>query len=470
MEYRSSSDSRFSIVSCRGEECSFKNVQLLAGGLLKRAEISDRPVMLRTGDSETVSLIAACWLAGIPFYILPDRIPADISQIVNEIIRPQLFVSSENETQLNPVNGWISPTHLDLTEPAPLMSVEGNKPFGYFMTSGTSGTPKVVKLKRTQMIHAARAVKKNLAPAPNQGWMLKLPLNHIGGTSVVLRSLLLNCKVFDFRDVGNEDVIHALHSNVSISTASFVPTQLSSLLDTDSGWTTHRKFRGILLGGGPSSEKLINEARKRGIPVVKSYGMTETCAQITAVHVDEMNTASARSSGKLLPGNQLEIRDDSGQKCAPWQTGLIWVKGTQVISRYEFPASANAAFDGKGWFNTGDFGHIDSAGFLYVEMRRDDLIVSGGENVNPTYVEEVIKKVLPVSDVAVAGIDDEKWGQKVVAFIEDQSGYSSDELKKKLTAHLAPHELPREFIIVKTIPRNQTGKIVRNKLKSLYSG
>lgn len=148
----------------------------------------------------------------------------------------------------------------------------------------------------------------------------------------------------------------------------------------------------MLLGGGPSNETLLRKAVERGIPMISSYGMTETCAQIVAnpMLVPSGTYIPIKSVGKIFSANTLEIRDVHGKRQPMNESGLIWLKGPQVFDGYYGSQQHDASFDEKGWFCTGDYGHLNGNGHLFIESRTD-LIVSGGENINPFEVEQAIE-------------------------------------------------------------------------------
>jgi O-succinylbenzoic acid--CoA ligase len=267
-----------------------------------------------------------------------------------------------------------------------------------------------------------------------------------------------------------------------------VPTQLHQLLNQYSGKQgdvmAHEQFQAILLGGGPSDAPLIEAARARKLPVMKSYGMTETCAQIFATPADELFSAPAESSGKLLgspeQGYEAQIRPDessSAEISKTDQTGLLWLRGPQVIqpSSILLPKDAPDAgevqkhFDDDGWFCTGDYAQLDPNGYLYIEMRRSDLIVSGGKNINPREVEQAIRRAFPeLLDIAVIGQPDDYWGQRPVAFLvkpDNAPEYSAEAFTEKLRSELPAYMIPREQHYLPEIPRTALGKLKRAELK-----
>jgi len=248
-----------------------------------------------------------------------------------------------------------------------------------------------------------------------------------------------------------------------------VPTMLERLLE-DSFFRVQFNFKALLLGGGPISSELISNSLTRGIPIVTSYGMTETCAQIAANPMLRSGGMyiPKKSVGRVFEPNEIEIRDDNGNALPYLESGHIWLRGPQVFDGYLQAELNRSAFDAEGWFNTGDFGHINRKKHLFIETRRTDIILSGGENINPVEVEEALKKLEGVEDAAVVGIPDRKWGQKGVAFIRAKNALEPDSLRAALKGTLQSFKIPKEFFAAEEIPRTPTGKIRRKELRDNY--
>jgi O-succinylbenzoic acid--CoA ligase len=357
----------------------------------------------------------------------------------------------------------------DMELPSP-SKIKENTIFGYFLTSGTTGKSKIVPLKRRQMISAAKASAKNFQPEPNHFWLLCLPLNHVGGISIIFRSLLYGSAIYRMGRFNEEMVTEFLSENPRFQAASLVPTMLSRLLKNPL-FKTHKDFKAILLGGGPTTLQLLKRSVERGIPIVSSYGMTETCAQIVA---NPMTTPSGmytplKSVGKPFPPNQLQIRDDEGKILGKNQSGLIWLKGPQVFDGYYQMEEPEEVFDKDGWFKTGDYGHLNGFKQLFIESRREDLIISGGENINPTEVEEAMQKLPLIKEAVVLGLPDEEWGQKVTAVVTLLNGKTPDinEIKELLKTELTDFKIPKELVVVESFPKTVMGKVKRWELAQL---
>lgn len=444
----------------------------------------ERPVgFIVESCDELIMAVASCWKLGIPFACFnpqaaKNELQAQVDQLKPSvlIVEPKfssIFESTPTvplrEFRLNKAFKFIQQGQTKTKSLS--FDTDPEQVFGYFFTSGTSSTPKIVPLKRRQILFAAEASAGNFQPDPNHFWLLCLPLNHIGGISIIIRSLLYGSGIYRMNKFDKDMVATFLSENKLFQAASLVPTMLKRLIDIPA-FQTHKKFKAILLGGGPITPSLLENAVKKGIPVVASYGMTETCAQIAAnPFLQPSGTYIPKKSvGKIFKPNEIEIRDDSGQPAGVNTSGTIWLKGPQIFDGYLDNKLNEQVFDDNGWFNTGDFGHLNVNGHLFIESRRSDLIITGGENVSPYEVEAELKKIDSIEDAAVLGLPDEEWGQRVVAAVVTKTDRQFDKemIQENLNKHLTSFKIPKQILQVEELPTNQTGKVVRNELTKLF--
>lgn len=443
----------------------------------------DKPVGFLAPSSDTlVFAISACWKLGIPFVSFDIKATSDKLNKQIEKVDPSLvFADQELQSKLD-YQDQIDIKQLDLTRSLKIdvelgFEAQNYSPptnpeniFGYFFTSGTSGDPKIVPLKRRQMHFAAKASGENFKPRKNHFWLLCLPLNHIGGISIILRSLLYGSAIFRMKSFHPKMITTFLKENELFQVASLVPTMLKRLVERP-GFYIHNNFKAILLGGGPIDPELIEECNARGIPLVPSYGMTETCAQIAANPILKPSGTyiPMKSVGKIFPGNDIQIRDEDGEVLGVNNSGEIWLKGPQIFDGY-LNQDNSQYFDSRGWFKTGDFGHINANDQLFIESRRSDLIITGGENVSPFEVESELKKIDPITEAAVVGLPDKEWGQKVVAVVVSKTERSIDteKIQKELKKKIPSFKVPKEIIQTDALPRTRTGKILRSELPKLF--
>jgi O-succinylbenzoic acid--CoA ligase len=309
------------------------------------------------------------------------------------------------------------------------------------LSSGTSGEPKPVELTGGNHLWSALASGANLGVERDDNWLCCLPLNHVGGLAILVRSALYGTAA-TIHDGFEVDRVGAAIERDEVSVISLVSTQLVRLLEAGAAVDRPRL---LLLGGGPVPADVLAEALDRGAAVVQTYGLTEASSQVCTLNPSEARDR-AGSAGRPLLG--VEVRVDAGE---------ILVRG---------PIVAPGAVGADGWLHTGDLGRIDDGGCLWVEGRRDDLIVTGGENVRPQRVEEELRRDPGVADVAVAGVEDREWGQAVVAFVVPATGTAVDgeRLRALARERLRPYEVPKRFVPIDELPRTASGKLLRRML------
>ena len=310
------------------------------------------------------------------------------------------------------------------------------------LTSGSTGIPNPVPLTYGNFLWSAVGSGFNIGVDPADRWLCCLPLSHISGLGIVMRSVIYGTTAVLHDGFDAEHVAAALDEG-GISVLSVVTTMLSRLLDAGADLSGPRA---ILVGGGPVSEEPLQEAIVKGATVVQTYGLTEACSQVTTLAPADASRKLG-SAGRPLLTTHLRI-----------QEGEILVQG---------PTVAPGLADADGWLHTGDLGHIDEEGFLYVKDRIDDMIVTGGENVVPAEVEEVLLRHPEVADAAVIGREDPEWQQAVTAVVVLESGseVTPDELRRHCADSLAGFKVPKRVELAAALPRTPSGKLMRRALR-----
>jgi o-succinylbenzoate---CoA ligase len=329
-------------------------------------------------------------------------------------------------------------------------------------TSGTTGNPKGVQQTYGNHWWSAVGSALNLGLHENDAWLCALPLFHISGYSILIRSVIYGIEVVLMKQFDEKKANEYLCSGHA-SIMSVVATMLDRMVRELGDNVYHPRFRCMLLGGGPAPKSLLERCVDRQIPVFQTYGMTETASQVVTLSPEHV-FSKLGSAGKPLFPVQIEIRVDE-RVATPNEAGEIVVKGPNVTPGYLNRSDANNERFQNGWFFTGDYGYLDDEGFLYVLDRRSDLIISGGENIYPAEIESVLHSHPAVLEAGVIGIDDDVWGQIPCAFVVLASGVSMEELKNYCTKRLAKYKIPKKFIVVDELPRNASNKLLRRKLK-----
>ncbi|MEI5993998.1 o-succinylbenzoate--CoA ligase [Candidatus Enterococcus mansonii] len=332
-------------------------------------------------------------------------------------------------------------------------------------TSGTTGNPKGVIQCFSNHFASALATQENMEITADDCWLCPVPLFHISGLSIIIRQLVIGCSFrlypkFDV-DVITKELMQGKGTVISV-----VAVMLQELLQKypKSGYAP--QFKAMLLGGGPISPKALEECEKYGIPVIQSYGMTETCSQVVALSFEDASTKIG-SAGKPLAGMKVKIVNDEEQVCNPNEVGEILLKGKNVIRHYLNGEQWQLVkWTADGWFKTGDMGYLDDEGYLYLVSRLSELIISGGENIYPTEIEHIIQEMPGVTEVAVIGESDKKWGAVPVAYIVGDATITESSVRKFAQAYLAKFKLPKRVYLCESLPRTASGKLAKHRLTS----
>jgi O-succinylbenzoic acid--CoA ligase len=342
---------------------------------------------------------------------------------------------------------------------------DGDDILAVLYTSGTSGRPKGVCLTWSNFTASARAAEDRLGAAVYRRWLACMPLFHVGGLSILMRSVLFGGPVRLQSRFDPAAVSDALDGG-DIAAISLVPTMLSRLLEHRGTRAAPRGLEVLLLGGAAAAPELVARALAAGYPVCPTYGLTEATSQVaTAAPPRE----GAREPSPMLPVLGTEVRIVAqGRDVGPGTEGEIVARGATVMRGYLHDDEANARALRDGWLQTGDIGYLDATGGLHVLDRRDDLVVSGGENVYPAEIEAVLLEHPAVEDAGVTGVPDADLGARVVAWVVTKPGCSAsvESLQRHCRATLAGFKQPREFRFVTELPRNAAGKLQRRRLAS----
>ena len=317
-------------------------------------------------------------------------------------------------------------------------------------TSATTGQFKSVPLRWGQIRAHVQASKEVLGKTEQDNWLMVLPLFHVSGLSILLRSLYNGTAVTILPKYDKAQVLKLIESE-NINMMSLVPTILTQLEPS----IIHHNLRVILLGGEFIPMALIDACEKKSLPIYKTYGMTETFSQSVTFSV--LDYPHKRDSvGKPLPGMQVRIDKPDADG-----VGEIHLTGPMVMTGY----IDKEPIDGD--LNTDDIGYVDEDGFVYILNRRKDLIISGGENIYPKELEDLVYTLPSVKECAVVPVPDPKWGQVPALFVAFHDGESmtADEILSFMTKSLAKYKVPKYVKILPALPRNGTGKIVRNELR-----
>lgn len=341
-------------------------------------------------------------------------------------------------------------------------------------TSGTTGHPKGAMLTHHNFWAQNLNVLLTKDLTSEDVTLGFVPLFHVGGMlTVTLPTLLAGGHVVLQRGFDAAAVLQAI-ARYRVTLAFAVPAMLLFMSQhPDFADADLASLRLLSVGGAPMPEPLLRLYGERGIPLHQGYGMTETSATITFLHSD-------RSADKLgssgTPGLLTDIclKDAVGQVISqPHVKGEVCVRGSNVMRGYwNNPQASAAAFDEEGWFRTGDVGYVDEEGFLYLCDRLKDMIITGGENVYPAEVENVLYEHPAIVQCAVVGAPDDQWGERVVAVVVTRPGMrlTLEELCSFAECKLARYKLPRELRLADALPRNAAGKVQKARIREQLRG
>ena len=321
-------------------------------------------------------------------------------------------------------------------------------------TSATTGQYKSVPLRWGQIKAHVQASQEVLGRSEQDNWLMVLPLFHVSGLSILMRSLYNGTAMTIMESYHEEQVLQCIHDG-RINMMSLVPTILKNLEPR----IIHHQLRVILLGGEFIPRPLVDACVAKQLPIYKTYGMTETFSQSVTMPV-LLNLNKLDSVGKPLPGMTVHIVNPDVDG-----VGEIHLNGPMVMRGYINREPIH------GDFNTDDMGYVDEDGFLYILNRRTDLIISGGENIYPKEIEDTVYAMQGVKECAVIPVADTKWGQVPALFVafDDIDALGADLkmiVRDYISSKLAKYKVPKYITIMDALPRNGTGKIMRKSLAS----
>jgi O-succinylbenzoic acid--CoA ligase len=443
-----------------------------AAYLLASEPPQDVPIaLLMRGDEHFVAWFYAVALAARPVLPLNGKLTAGEIEKQLADARVELLLGETGDPRpaairnLPKLSAVVAP-ELD-TAPSPAGRLPGkhvapDATLAVLFTSGTSGRAKGACLSWDNFQASALAARAHLGPVVGKRWLSCMPLFHIGGLSILVRSLLYGGPVRLLPKFDAADVSDALDTG-EIAGVSLVPTMLARLLAHRNDRPPPPGLELVLLGGAATPPELLARAQELGYPICMTYGLTEATSQVATAKPRSTDATAARMLP--LPGTELRIVVDD-RDAPPGTPGEILVRGRIVMQGYLGDLEATKRALHGGWLHTGDVGYLDREGGLHVIDRRDDLIVSGGENVYPAEIEAVLLEHPSVAEAGVAGVPDPDLGARVVAWVVVREGAATDAAALSLHCRerLAGFKQPREFRFVASLPRTATGKLQRRRL------
>ena len=476
-------------------ELSYRELQARASALsalllARGVRRGDRVAVLASPSERTVALVHAVARVGAVAVPLNHRqsTPELLSQLHDS--RPSLVVHDHAlgararglEGRWELVSESAAESEAGGLEPVLGDRLDLSSPHAIVYTSGSSGAPKGVELTLSNLMWNSISVALRVGASPEDRWLLCMPLFHVGGYAILFRSVLHGSGVVLHPRFDPKRVSLSL-DNDGVTLASFVPTMLTAVLEARGGKPLDPKVRLIFLGGGQPPAGLVAAVRERRLPVLLTYGMTETCSQVALSSVSSSPAGPAYRS--VFPSEVAVTKPGKKGKlelAEPGEAGEVAVRGPTLFRGYwRKPALTRARLRG-GWFLTGDVGVLQpgrgprgAPGGIAILGRKEETIVTGGEKVFPAEVEAALREHPAVKDAVVVGIDDARWGQRVVAALEANPEFrdalpAAAELTAFLRERVGRYKVPKQYRFLAALPRTPTGKARRGEVRALLEG
>jgi O-succinylbenzoic acid--CoA ligase len=431
--------------------------------------------MLMETRMDGIVLVHAAMRLGCVLVPLNVRLAApELQRQVDVTDLSTLVCEAERESVAHDVAGDVPVVSVDSSEttladrdPAAFTPADWSRedPEVFLFTSGTTGNPKAVTLTMGNLYASATASAFRLGVLPDDRWHLCLSTYHMGGLAPLLRSTLYGTTVVLQRGFDAEETLSHLREYEPTG-ISLVPTMLQRLLDAGD---LSDSLRFVLLGGASARDDLIEECAERDVSVCPTYGMTETASQIATASPDEA-VSHVGTVGRPLMFTRASVVDEDGSLVPTGKPGELVVSGPTVMAGYYGnPDATEEAFCEHG-LRTGDVGYRDEGGRLWVLNRRSDRIVTGGENVHPGEVVDVLRDHPDVADVAVVGVEDEEWGERIAALVVPLPGktVALDSVREFCDGRLAGYKHPRLLDTAAELPRTTSGTVDREAVRERF--
>jgi long-chain acyl-CoA synthetase len=336
-------------------------------------------------------------------------------------------------------------------------------------TGGTTGMPKGVMLTHENINTSAHNVAFSEHSTETDRALCFLPFNHVFGQMHIMNATILSCGCLEVLPTFDLDRILAVMQSGRVTKLFCVPTVYTRLLTLERLKEKLGRIRYCFSAAASMAAEIVRQWKERtGITISEGYGLTESASAVTYNHYYRHVIGSI---GTTVPGVEVEIRDKNGSGVKQGQEGEICIRGRNIMKGYlDNPEETSSAFWEDGWFKSGDVGFLDEDGYLFIVDRIKDMIITGGENVYPREVEEVLYTRQEIEVCTVVGLPDKEWGERVAAFVTPKPGQKivPEELKAFLKTRLSPFKVPKEYIVESELPKSPAGKILKRELKKKY--
>lgn len=433
----------------------------------------ERIAVYSPNKPELFAILFACEQVGLIYVPLNWRLSQAELQGVLDDCKPILtlydkgFEASVQQLKMNEAYRLTIVEQVPITNDwTPNVRNQAEDPWMIIYTGGTTGAPKGVVLSYSAVNWNALNTISTWGLTENDVTINYMPLFHTGGLNALSIPLFMaGGTVAIGHQFDAEEALRATnHYEATISL--FVPTMYQMMMQTD--YFKHASFPSMdcfLSGGAPCPETVYRAFHKKGLCFKEGYGLTEAGPNNFFIRPEDA-ARKIGSVGKSMLFNETVVRDENGNRCAPGEIGELFVKGPHMFSGYWNNPSQTSETIQNGWIRTGDLAKVDADGDTYIVGRKKDMIITGGENVYPQEVEQCLITFDGIREVAVVGMSDDVWGEKVVAFVAvyDEVEVDRESLLSHCKHKLAAYKIPKEVIVVPELPKTHVGKINKSEL------
>jgi acyl-CoA synthetase (AMP-forming)/AMP-acid ligase II len=458
-------------IGSRTDGLTFADVYRMSGASAARLGDTDAhtlALLATNGPVVPVALFAAAW-AGLSYAPLNYRLPRAALQRLVDRLQPAVEVRGED---------WLGESGREGDGSTSPISQDSERPAVLLFTSGTSAEPKAAVLEHDNLVSYVLNTVEFGSADPDEAALLAVPPFHVAGVTSLLTSCYSGRRLVPLPSFSAEGWLEAARRE-DATHALVVPTMLARIVDTLEATPDARppRLRSLAYGGsrmpGPVLERALRLFPDTGF--VNAYGLTETSSTIAVLDPEDHRRSAASddpvvrrrlgSAGRPVPGIEVMVADEEGRSLATDAVGEICVRGPQVGGRY---LDGNAKLAPGGWLCTGDMGSLDAEGYLFITGRDDDLIISGGENISPTEVEDVLLGHPAVAAAAAVGIPDPEWGERVGAMVSLRPGAAveADAIRAWASERLGSLKAPRALVVSAELPSTATGKVLRREVRA----
>jgi long-chain acyl-CoA synthetase len=475
-------------VSENGLEVSYSKLNAMANRVasgLVRLGIGpgDSIAICAPNSTEWISVYFGAIRAGAVVVTLPGLLQGpELKQLIDEARPRMIYTAPEKLQEINSLrrpgileviichDGDIDFHHLSGMGSVEFKTIDRDRDdtCAILFTGGTTGIPKGAMLSHENIYTAIRNVVFNEKSNETDRALCFLPLNHVFGQMHIMNATLLSGGCIELMPSFDMDRVLDAMGGGRITKLFAVPTVYVRLLALKSLKEKLGSVCYCFSAAASMAAELVRQWKERtGLSIYEAYGMTESASMVTYNHYHRHVTGSV---GTPVGTVEVQIRDMEGNVLEPDQTGEICIRGRNIMKGYlNRPEETQSVFWGD-WFRSGDMGRIDSNGYLFIIDRLKDMIITGGENVYPREVEELLYKRPEILECAVVGLPDPEWGERIIAVIVPAPGRTVDTagLKTYLKSNLSSFKVPKEFRMVETLPKSPAGKILKRELRNRF--